>query len=233
MQAPQDTKPRWERRKDARPQELLAAALEQFVRRYGAALVGIQETQVLLDQLGRTHPALVREVVPRLVAPALLADVLQRLLDEGVSLRNLKDILGALAVWAPLEKDPVALTEHVRSALRRSITFGRATPTGVLGAYRLDPMIEDAVRGAIHKTAAGSLLALEPPLARDIVSAVGRAVVRQAREGVSPLPILLTSADIRRYVRRLIEAEHPELAVLSYAEVAPEARVEDLGTIRV
>jgi type III secretion protein V len=127
----------------------------------------------------------------------------------------------------------VALTEHVRKALRRSITFGRATPTGVVGAYRLDPMIEDTVRDAIHKTAAGSLLALEPPLARDIVSAVGRAVARPARTGATPMPILLTSADVRRYVRRLIEVEHPELAVLSYAELAPEARVEDLGTIQV
>jgi type III secretion protein V len=214
-------------------EEELATALDLFIRRYGAALIGIQETQVLLDQLTRTHPALVREVVPRLATPALLADVLQRLLDEGISLRNLKDILGTLAVWAPLEKDPVVLTEHVRAALRRSITFGRATSAGVVGAYRLDALIEDTVRDAIHKTAAGSLLALEPALARDIVSAVGRAVADPARTAATASPILLTSADIRRYVRRLIESEHPEVAVLSYAEVAPEARVEDLGTIRV
>ena len=182
----------------------------------------------LLDLMGRTHPALVREVVPRLIAPAQLADVLRRLLDEGVSLRNLKDILGALAIWAPQERDPVALTEHVRAALRRPITFGHATD-GVLAAYRLDPLIEDAVRDAIHRTATGATLALEPPLARDIVQAVGRALAERTGPGSA---VLLTSADIRRYVRRLIEIDHPQLAVLAYPELAPEAEVQDLGPIR-
>jgi type III secretion protein V len=209
-------------------EEGLGAALEQFLRRYGADLVGIQETQTLLDALSRTHPALVREVVPRLITPAQLTDVLRRLLDEGVSLRNLKDILGALAIWTPQERDPVALTEHVRAALRRPITFGYATG-GVLGAYRLDPLIEDAVRDAIQRTASGSTLALEPTLARDIVAAVGRALASTTHPGS---PVILTSADIRRYVRRLIETEHPTLAVLAYPELAPEARVQDLGAIR-
>jgi type III secretion protein V len=209
-------------------EEGLGAALEQFLRRYGADLVGIQETQTLLDALTRTHPALVREVVPRLITPAQLADVLRRLLDEGVSLRNLKDILGALAIWTPHERDPVALTEHVRAALRRPITFGHAT-AGVVGAYRLDPLIEDAVRDAIQRTSAGSTLALEPLLARDILAAVGRALASSPHPGS---PVILTSADIRRYVRRLIETDHPNLAVLAYPELAPEARVQDLGAIR-
>ena len=86
------------------------------------------------------------------------------------------------------------------------------------------------MRDAIHKTTAGSTLALEPPLARDIVAAVGRALAGGGRPGSAP--VVLTSADIRRYVRRLLETEHPALAVLSYGEVAPEARVEDLGIIR-
>ena len=209
-------------------EEGLGAALEQFLRRYGADLLGIQETQTLLDALARTHPALVREVVPRLVTPAQLTDVLRRLLDEGVSLRNLKDILGALAIWSPQERDPVALTEHVRAALRRPITFGYATAGG-LGAYRLDPLIEDAVRDAIQRTATGNTLALEPVLARDIVAAIGRALASTTHPGS---PVILTSADIRRYVRRLIETDHPNLAVLAYPELAPEARVHDLGAIR-
>ena len=146
-----------------------------LVRRYGHELFGLEETQALLDALERTHPALVREVVPKLISPVLLTDVLRRLVEEGISLRNLRDILGALAEWAPQERDPVALTEHVRVALRRAITYKHAGDAGVLAAYLLDPMIEDAIRDAIQKTATGSYLALEPQISRDIIAAVGRA----------------------------------------------------------
>jgi len=113
---------------------------------------------------------------------------------------------------------------------QKMIDEARAS-AGVLAAYRLDPLIEDAVRDAIHRTsnAGGSVLALEPSLARDIVAAVGRAL---GEHSAAASPVLLTSADIRRYVRRLLETDHPELAVLAYPELAPEARVQDLGAIR-
>ena len=124
-----------------------------------------------------------REVVPKLISPVLLTDILRRLVEEGISLRNLRDILGALADWAPHERDPVALTEHVRGALRRAITHQHAGDGGVLAAYLLDPMIEDAIRDAIQKTPTGSYLALEPQLSRDIVAAVGRAVGPGGRPG--------------------------------------------------
>jgi type III secretion protein V len=212
------------------PEEVIAAHLLVLLRRYGFELLGIQETQALLEALERSQPALVREVVPKLVSPALLTDVLRRLAEEGLSLRALREILGALAEWAPLERDPVALTEHVRAALRRQVTARHVDATGTIGVLLLDPRIEDAVREAIHKTATGSYLALEPDLSRDILAAVARALpVRPP----ATAPVVLTSADIRRYVRRLLETEHPQLAVLSYPELAPEARLQPLGRIRV
>ena len=224
---------------DGTAADTIAADLLSLLRRYGHELIGIQETQTLLDRLERTHPALVREVVPKLISPPLLTDVLRRLAEEGVSLRNLKDILGALAEWAPHERDPVALTEHVRGGLRRAITYRHATAEGVLPVFLLDPMIEDAVRDAIHKTATGSYLALEPQISRDIVAAVGRTVGQgpaaagSGEPAASTPPVILTSADIRRYVRRLVETEHPQLAVLAYPELAPEARLQPLGHVRV
>jgi len=211
----------------------LSAAVLSLLRRYGHELIGIQESQALIEALERTHPALVREVVPKLVSTSLLTDVLRRLAEEGVSLRNLKDILGALAEWGSSERDPVVLTEHVRGALRRAITYRHVGPDGVLSAYLLDPMIEEAVREAIHKTATGSYLALEPQLSRDIVRAVGRAVGTAADRAERPHPVILTSVDLRRYVRRLVETEHPEIAVLAYPELAPEAQVQALGRIRI
>jgi type III secretion protein V len=209
--------------------ERLGDEVLALARRYGHELFGLEETQGLLDALERTHPALVREVVPKLISPVLLTDVLRRLVEEGISLRNLRDILGALAEWAPQERDPVALTEHVRVALRRAITYKHAGDAGVLAAYLLDPMIEDAIRDAIQKTATGSYLALEPQISRDIVNAVGRALGPEGASGA----VLLTGVEIRRYVRRLVETEHPRLAVLSFQELAPEAQIRPIARISV
>jgi type III secretion protein V len=214
----------WDGAADRLGDEVLA-----LVRRYGHELFGLEETQGLLDALERTHPALVREVVPKLISPVLLTDVLRRLVEEGISLRNLRDILGSLAEWAPQERDPVALTEHVRVALRRAITYKHAGDSGVLAAYLLDPMIEDAIRDGIQKTAAGSYLALEPQISRDIIAAVGRALGPEGSIGA----VLLTGVEIRRYVRRLVETEHPGLAVLSFQELAPEAQIRPIARISV
>jgi type III secretion protein V len=209
--------------------ERLGDQVLALARRYGHELFGLEETQALLDALERTHPALVREVVPKLISPVLLTDVLRRLVEEGISLRNLRDILGALAEWAPQERDPVALTEHVRVALRRAITYKHAGDSGVLAAYLLDPMIEDAIREGIQKNATGSYLALEPQISRDIIAAVGRAVGPAGANGA----VLLTGVEIRRYVRRLVELEHPGLAVLSFQELAPEAQIRPIARISV
>jgi type III secretion protein V len=207
----------------------IGEAVLALLRRYGHELFGLEEAQALLDALERTHPALVREVVPKAVPLVLFTDVARRLVEEGISLRNLRDILGALAEWAPHERDPVALTEHVRAALRRAITHRYAGDGGALAAYLLDPMIEDAIREAVQKTATGSYLALEPQLSSDIVAAVGRALGPGARGGA----VLLTGAEIRRYVRRLIETDHPDLAVLSFQELAPEAQIRPIARISV
>ena len=140
-------------------------------------------------------------------------------------------MLGALAERAPGERDPVVLTEHVRVALRRAITHAHASSDGVVPVLTLDPMIEDAVREAIHKTPAGSTLALEPQISQDIVEAVGRAAASAPAVEARPSPVILTSADLRRYVRRLIETAHPGLAVLSHPELAPEAEVVLVGRV--
>ena len=203
-----------------------------LMRRYGHELFGVDETQALLDGLARTHPALVREVVPKLVSPVVLTDVLRRLVEEGVSLRNLPDVLGAMAEHAPHERDPVVLAEHARAALRRSITFQHAGADGALAAYTFDALLEDTIRGAIHKTPTGSHLALEPQLSRDIVAAVRRALGPGGAETKPPF-VLLTTAEIRRHVRRLVEIEHPELCVLSYQDLTPETGIRTLGKISV
>ena len=204
--------------------QLVGRHLEEVVRRRAHELVGLQETQTMLDQLERAYPALVRNVVPKPVALPLLADILRRLVEEGVSIRPLREILEALAIHAAAEKDPVVLTEAVRGALRRPITH-KHTRGGVVAVHLLDPLLEDTVRDAIQRTATGSYLALPPDLARDIVAAVSRTLSGAAS------PILLTQSDVRRFVRRLLENELPEVTVLSYQELDPTVTVQPLGRI--
>jgi type III secretory pathway component EscV len=212
---------------DAPADERLAEQLYRVLRQHGHRLVGIQETQTLLDNLERTHPALVREVVPKLATPVLLADVLARLAREGISLRYLADILTALAQRGLGEADAAILAERVRAALPRQLTHLHAAADGHVAVYFVDATIEETLREAIAKTDAGSHLALPPELARDIVQAVKRQVAGVAR------PVILTSPDIRRHLRGLLEPEQPEVAVLAYPELLPEARLETLGHITV
>jgi type III secretion protein V len=210
--------------------DALVAHLEQVLRRRASHFVGVQETQALLDGLEATHPALVRAVVPRTVGIPLLTDVLRRLVDEGVSIRNARLILEALLEWGEHEKDPVALTELVRSSLRRAITFQHTGGEAALAVYLLTPDIEDAVRGAVQRSSTGTYLALDPELGREIVGAIRSAVARPpgGRDAV-----ILTQPDVRRFVRKLIEVQVPHAAVLSYQELEPTVVVKPLARIAI
>jgi type III secretion protein V len=205
--------------------QLITRHLGQKVRLRAHDLLGLQETQGMLDQLERAYPALVRNVVPKPVSLAQLADVLKRLVEEGVSIRPLREILEALAIFAPGEKDPVALTEAVRGALRRQITHKHAK-NGALAVLLVDPLIEDTIRDAIQRTATGSYLALSPSAARDVLAAAKKAL----STGGAP-PIVLTQSDVRRFMRRLVESELPHVTVLSYQELDPQVTVQPLGRI--
>ena len=205
--------------------QVVARHLGAAVRRRAHDLVGLQEAQSMLDQLERAYPALVRNVVPKPVSLALLTDVLRRLVEEGVSIRPLREVLEALAIYAPNERDPVALTELVRASLKRQITHRHAAGDA-LAVYLLDPEIEGAVRDSIQRTATGSYLAMPPDLARDVIDAVRREASATQGEVV-----LLTQSDVRRFVRRLVEVELPEVVVLSYQELAPEITVQPLGRV--
>jgi type III secretion protein V len=190
-----------------------------------ADFVGLNETQSLLDKLEGLAPAVVRQVVPKPVTLQLLSDILRRLVEERVSIRDLRGILEALAIYAQQEKDPLQLAELVRSQLRRAITFRLTGGAEGLAVVLLDPIIEDTLRRAITRTAAGSFLTLAPAAARDVVSAVKRAW----READTKDAVLLTQPDIRRFVRKLVEIDLPEANVVSFAELLPEVNLRPVG----
>ncbi len=207
-------------------QQLLFELLPALDRRVQDFL-GLSETQTLLDELEQLSPASVRQVVPKPISLIQLTDILRRLVEERVSIRDLRAILEALSVVGSTEKDPLTLAEFVRAQLRRPITHALTRGARELPVLLLDSHIEDAVRGAITRTPAGAFLALAPVASRDILTAIKRALAQHAAE-VSPV-VVLTQPDIRRFIRKLLEPELPEVRVVSYAELLPEVAVKPLG----
>jgi type III secretion protein V len=201
----------------------------ELLRSRAADFLGMSETQRLLDELEQFAPAVVRNVVPKPVSLTLLADILRRLVEERISVRDLRAILEALAVVASTEKDPLNLAEFVRGQLRRVITFKLTRGSPQLGVLLLDPMIEDTVRRAITRTPNGAFLTLAPPAARDVVASIRRAVGEARAQAPDATPIVLTQPDIRRFMRKLIEADMPDVIVVSFAELLPEVSLRPLA----
>ncbi|WP_394828685.1 flagellar biosynthesis protein FlhA [Pendulispora albinea] len=202
-----------------------------LLRPRAADFLGLAETQRLLDELEQFAPATVRNVVPKPVSLPLLADILRRLLEEGISIRDLRAILECLSSAATTESDPLQLSEFTRTQLRRAITYRLTRGAPHLEVCLLDSMIEDTVRRAISRTPEGAFLALPPAQARDLIAAIRRALAEGTEEapGAGPATIILTQPDIRRFVRKLVEHELPELSVVSFAELLPEVTLRPVA----
>ena len=211
--------------------QFLAEGLLPTLRAHAPDFIGMSETQGLLDELERFSPQSARQVVPKPVPLGVLSEVLRRLVNEGVSIRDMKSILEALAQEAS-EKDPLQLAERVRSQLRRALTHQLTRGEARLSVILLDPSLEEVIRTSIARTSAGAFLALAPDASRDVVSAIRRAADQAAAKG-EPTDVLLAAPDTRRFVRRLIETDLPWLAVISPAELLPEIALEPSATATI
>lgn len=213
-----------------KPLEVIILHLSYFFRHYANEFVGIQEVKGMLEFMEKSFPDLVKEVT-RLIPLQKLTDIMKRLIQEQISVKDLRTIFEALSEWAQSEKDTVLLTEYIRSSLKRYISFKYSQGQTVLSVYILDPEIEDMVRGAIKQTSAGSYLALDPDSVQLILQGI-RNTVAPPPPGGQP-PVLLTAIDVRRFVRKLIEMEFPDVSVVSYQEIIPEIRIQPLGRIQI
>jgi type III secretion protein V len=211
------------------PAGIVALHLIAQLRRHARSFIGLQETSEMLDRLAKVYPALVRETVPKVLSVRDLADVLRRLADEGISIRDLKTILECLADHAIHQNDGVALTEAVRASMALQIGHAYAGLSGRLSVVLLEPAIEDAVRSAITHVPGGSYVALEPELRRGLLRAVARTLQPVVQAGARP--IILTHSEIRRYLRKLLEEDLPDVAVLSFSELPPQLSVQPLGRV--
>lgn len=212
-----------------KPLDVMILHLSYFYRQHASEFIGIQEVRGILEFVEKSYPDLVKEVT-RLVPLQKLTEIFKRLVQEQISIKDLRTILEALSEWAQTEKDTVLLTEYVRSSLKRYISYKYSQGQSILSVYLLDPEIEDMVRGAIKQTSAGSYLALDPDSVQMILQAM-RSVIVPTPVGGQP-PVMLTAIDVRRFVRKLIEGEFPDMAVVSYQEIVPEIRIQPLGRIQ-
>ncbi|MGU7816493.1 type III secretion system export apparatus subunit SctV [Burkholderia sp. AW49-1] len=210
-----------------RGEHVLAHACAVLLRRHAALFVGIQETQRILEQAGAEYPGLVAEVHKGLPVQRI-ADVLRRLLEEQISIRNMRNILESLVVWGPREKDVLMLTEYVRGDLAHFLAHRATQGARHLSAVLLDPDLEQHIRHAIKQTPTGNFLALSPVEIHLLTDRIQSLAGEAADERVA----VVTSMDIRRYVRRMIEERLNWLPVYSYQELNKHVELRSLGHVR-
>ena len=188
---------------------------------------GVQETKNLLDELEPKYPELVKETY-RHSSVQKMSEVLQRLLSERISVRNIKLILDAMTKWAPREKDVITLVEHIRGALGRYISDKFAT-NGQLRAVIISQGIEDRIRNGVKQTSMGTFLNLDPHELNEVMDlfSVGLDSINILQKDL----VLLTSIDVRRFVKKLVESKYGDLEVLSFGEITDAIKVDVIKTI--
>ncbi|MFH0799275.1 MAG: type III secretion system export apparatus subunit SctV [Pseudomonadota bacterium] len=211
--------------------EYLILHLSYILRKHANEFLGLQEIQTMLTELEKSHPALVKELIPKIITLLQLSEIFQRLVQEDVAIRDLKSIFSTLAQWGEIERDTLTLTEHVRAGLKRYITHKYAGSQNTLAVYLLDPEIEDLVKNAIRRTEKGNYLALEPEITQEIIEAVGKEIASHPFPPGARPPVILTTAEIRHYFRKIVELEFPQLSVLSYQELSENLRIQPIARV--
>ena len=213
------------------PSTVIATHITEILRNHADELLGRQDTQKLLDNLAKTHPKVVEELVPSLLPLGAVQKVLQNLLRERVSIRDLLTISETLADFAITNKDPDLLTEFVRQKLARSLIGTLVDEQGELHILSVDAQIEDFIRESIQQTEQGSFLSLDPTLGQTIVESIIREADRVSAEGYQP--ILLSTPVTRRHLRQLIERFAPQVIVLSANELTTQVKLHSLGSVTI
>jgi len=208
---------------------VVATHLSEVIRSHADELLGRQDVQNLIDGMKESHPAVVDELIPKVMGIGGVQKVLQRLLKERISIRDLVTILETLADYGPMVRDVDQLTEHVRKALSRSICKQFSNEKGEINCLTLDPKLEQILSDSIKKTEAETTLALEPNMVRKLFDSISAKLEKFVT--ANQQPVILCPASIRVHLHRLVEGVLPNLVVLSYREIAPSTKVNSIGMI--
>jgi len=213
----------------AEPAAVLATHLQEVVQRNADEILNRDATRHLIDELRKSSPAVVEELIPNQMKLAEVQKVLQMLLREEVPIRQLGLILETLGDSAGLTNDPVLLTEHVRQRLARSLCTRYRDKENCLHVVTLDPVIEDRIAAGTEHTERGLSLRLSPLVTEKICSLISDEAEILTKSGHRP--IVLVSPQIRPALKRLTLAQLPRLIVLSYNEITRDTKVESLGVV--
>jgi flagellar biosynthesis protein FlhA len=208
---------------------VVATHLSNVIQRHASELLGREEVQGLLDHLTKTAPKLIEDLVPKTISLALLRQVLQGLLDEGVPLRDIRSIVGILSEAARPDSAATELVEKVRVGLRRAIVQELAPDGGEIGVLALDPKLEQLLMQAAGNRGAQEEVGLEPGLAEGILRRAGQ--LAQEREAMGQTPVLLVPAPLRQLLSRFMRRSLPQLRVLSHNEIPDNRTVRIVATL--
>jgi flagellar biosynthesis protein FlhA len=207
----------------------LTTHLGEVIRQHSHELLTRQETKRLIDRLGDSHPKLVEELVPKLMTLGEVQKVLQQLLREQVSIRDLGTILETLVEAAPANKNPVHLVEAVRQTLGRALVRPLLDDRGELKVVTLDAPLEEECNRAAGAGARGALVVLQPSLVRRVLEGLRTLLGDQVAQAP---PVLMCTSPARYYLRRLLEPFLPKIVVLAPTEIPPTTSVQSVGSLR-
>ena len=210
---------------------IMATHLTEVLRKHASELLGRQEVQNLLDNLSKTYPKAVEELVPNLLSLGAVQKVLQNLLGERISIRDLLTIIETLADCAPMTKDPDLLTEYVRNKMSRAFISPHIGGDGYLKLITMSQDVESILLKGIQKTDHGSYLSVDPNIADSIISSIKKEAEKAMSKNIQP--ILLTTPVIRRHLRKMIEYFVPSLMVLSQSELLNDIGFKAIGKVKL
>ncbi len=211
------------------PPSIIATHLTEIIRQYIAELLTRQDVQNLVNNLKETNPSLVEELTPKLLGLGEIQKVLQNLLREGISIRDLLSIFETLADYAATTRDTDILTEYVRQSLKRAISSRFFPANETTSVATLDPKIEQEIMASVKQTEQGAYLNLDPEKTKGIMASVGNEV--QKLENLGKNPIVITSPIVRIYFKRLTEDYYKDLIVVSYNEIESNVELQSVGMV--
>ena len=211
------------------PPSIIATHLTEIIRHHISELLTRQDVSKLVDNLKETNPALIDELTPKLLGLGDIQKVLQNLLKEGISIRDLLTIFESLADHAQTTRDTDILTEYVRQSLKRAISGKYFMPNETTSVVTLDPKLEQEMMNSIKQTENGSYIAMDPEKVKKIMNNVETEVGKLEQLGKAP--ILLTSPIVRMYFKKLSEDYFADLIGISYNEIESNVELQSVGMV--
>ncbi|MCI7789889.1 MAG: flagellar biosynthesis protein FlhA [Lachnospiraceae bacterium] len=211
------------------PPSIIATHLTEIIRQYLADLLTRQDVQNLVNNVKESNPSLVEELVPKLLGLGDIQKVLQNLLREGISVRDLVTIFETLADHAATTRDTDILTEYVRQSLKRAISNKYFPVNETTSVVTLDPKLEQEIMGSVKQTEQGAYLTLDPDKTKSIMASVETEVGKLEKLGKNP--IVVTSPIVRMYFKRLTEDYYKDLVVVSYNEIDTSVELQSVGMV--